>query len=59
MNASNRDKIMKQSCYFAKSCDGEFNKKHIGVKLFSLQPCVHEKMLKMLRENGTKIDSRR
>ena len=27
---------MKQSCYFAKVCDREFNKKHIGVNLFLL-----------------------
>ena len=38
-------KIMKQSCYFAKACDREFNKKHIGVNLFSLQLCLHEYML--------------
>ena len=34
---SYRDKIVKQSCYFAKLCDREFNIKHIGVNLFSLQ----------------------
>ena len=28
---------MKQSCYFAEVCDREFNNKHIGVNLFSLQ----------------------
>ena len=44
MNASYRDKIMKQSCYFVKICDGEFNTKHTGVNLFSLQLCLHEKM---------------
>ena len=31
-NASHRDK--KQSCYFAKVCECEFNKNHIGVNLF-------------------------
>ena len=40
INASYRDKIVKQSYYFAKLCDGEFNKKHIGVKLFSLKLCL-------------------
>ena len=30
---------MKQSCYFDKVYDGEFNKEHIGVNLFSLQLC--------------------
>ena len=25
------NKIVKLSCYFATVCDGEFNKKHIGV----------------------------
>ena len=35
-------KIVKLPCYFAKLCDGEFNKKHLGVNLFSLQHCVHE-----------------
>ena len=25
-NASYRDKLVKQSCYFAEVCDGEFNK---------------------------------
>ena len=43
---------MKQSCYFAKVCDGELNKKHIGVNLFSLQLCVHEKILS---EKGAKL----
>ena len=37
-----RDKIVKQSCYFAKICDGEFNKKCIGLNLFSLQLCLHK-----------------
>ena len=37
---------MKQSCYFAKLCDGEFNKKLIGVKL------------KTLCEKGTQFVSR-
>ena len=29
-----RNKIMKQSCYFAKVCDRELNKEHKGVNLF-------------------------
>ena len=49
---------MKQSCYFAKICDGEFNKKPIGVNLFSLQFCLHEKMLKIMCEKCTKFVSR-
>ena len=48
---------MKQSCYFVKLCDGEFNKKHIGVTLFSLQLCVRELILKMCGK-GTKYVSR-
>ena len=28
--SSYRDKIVKQSCFFAKLCDGGFNQKHIG-----------------------------
>ena len=47
---------MSQSCYFAKVCDGELKKKHIGVSLFSLQLC--EKMLKIVCEKGTKHVSR-
>ena len=46
---------MKQSCYFAKVCDREFNKKHIGVNLFSLQLCVHEYRLIILCEKYTKF----
>ena len=49
---------MKQSCYFAKVCDAKLNKKHIGVNLFSLQLCVFEKLLKILRKKGTKFVSR-
>ena len=41
--------------FFCKICDGEFNKKHIGVTLFSLQLCVHEYMLIILCEKGTKL----
>ena len=37
-----KGKMMKQSGLFAKVCDGEFNKKDIGVNLFSVQLCVHE-----------------
>ena len=44
---------MKQSCCFAKVYDREFNKKHIGVNLFSLQLRVHEKCLIILCEKGT------
>ena len=36
------DKIVQRSCYFAKVCDREFNKKHVGLNLFSLQLFVHE-----------------
>ena len=42
INISYRDKIVKQLGYFAKICDGELNKKHIGVNLFSLQPRVYK-----------------
>ena len=49
---------MKQSCYFAKVCDREFNKKHIGVNLFLLQFCVHEYRFTILCEKGTKFVSR-
>ena len=42
INASYRDNIVKHSCYFAIVCYGEFKKKHIGVRLFSLRLCVHE-----------------
>ena len=34
-------RIAKQSCYFAKICDREFNKKHKGVNLSLLQLCVY------------------
>ena len=37
--ASCRDRIVEQSCYFAILCDSEFNKKHMGFNLFSLQHC--------------------
>ena len=40
---------MKQSCYFAKVCDREFNIKLIGVNLFLLPPC------KVLCGKGTKF----
>ena len=43
---------MKHSCYFAKVCDGEINKKQIRVNLFSLQLCVHGYIL---CEKGTKL----
>ena len=46
---------MKRSCYCAEVCDGEFNKKHMGVTLFSVQFCVHEKMLNLLCDKGTKF----
>ena len=49
---------MQQSCYFAKVCHGEFNKKGIGVNLFSLQLCVDEKRLTILCEKGTEFVSR-
>ena len=58
INVSYRDKIVKQSCYFVKICEREFNKKHIGVNLFSLQLCVHEKRMTILCEKGTKFVSR-
>ena len=45
--------IRQQSCYFAKVCAREFNKKHIGVNLFSLQLCIHEKRLTVLSEKKT------
>ena len=48
---------MKQSCFFAKVCDREFNKKHIGVNLFSLQLCVHPYRLTILYEEDTNIVS--
>ena len=58
INASYRDKIVKQSCYFVKICDGEFNKKHTGINLFSLQFCLHEIFLNILHETSTKCVSR-
>ena len=36
------NKIVKKLCYFAKVCDGVFNKKHIGLNLLSLQLCLHK-----------------
>ena len=42
--------IRKQSCYFDKVCDREFNRKHIEVNLFSLQLFIHEKRLTVLSE---------
>ena len=51
-------KIVKQSCYFAKVCDREFNKKYIGVNLFSLQLWLHEYRLTILCEKCTKFVSR-
>ena len=42
ITASYRDKIVKQSCYFAQVCSWKFNKKHMGVTLFSLQLSVRE-----------------
>ena len=43
ITASYRDKIVKQSHYFTiLVCDRQFNKKHIGVTLFSLKLCVRE-----------------
>ena len=37
-----KDKIVKQSCCFAKICDNELSKKHTGVNLFLLHLCLHE-----------------
>ena len=48
---------MKQSCYFAKVCDREFNKKHIGVNVFSLQLCVHAYRLTISYEYDTNVVS--
>ena len=48
---------MKQSCYFAKVCNREFNKKHIGVNLFSSQLCLHEYMLTSFCDKGIKCVS--
>ena len=50
-----KNKIVKESCYFAKVCNREFNKKDIGVNLFSLQLCVHEYRFRILCEKGTKF----
>ena len=44
--------MVKQSCYFANVCDREFNKKHIGVNLFSLQLCLHEYTFTILCDKG-------
>ena len=49
---------MKQPCYLAKICDGEFNKTHIRVNLFSLQLCLQEEMLKIECEKDTPFVSR-
>ena len=46
--------IRKQSCYFDKVCDREFNRKHIEVNLFSLQLFIHEKRLTVLSEKKKK-----
>ena len=48
---------MKQSCYFAKVCDCEFNKKYICVNFFSLQLCLHEYMLTILCHKDIKCVS--
>ena len=56
-----RDKIVKQLSsimLFAKLCDGEFNKKHIGINILSLQLCVHEKMLTIACAKDTTFVSR-
>ena len=45
---------MKQSCYFAKVCDGDFKKNHIGVNIFLLQLCLYDEILKVLCEKCTK-----
>ena len=45
---------MTQLCYFAKVCDHELNKKHIG----ALQLCVHELGLTIFCEKCTKFVSR-
>ena len=44
---------MRQACYFAEVCDGEFNEKHIGITLFPLHICVREQMMKIICEKGT------
>ena len=49
---------MEKSCYFANICDAAFNKKHIGVNLFSSQLCVHEQMLNLFCEKGRKFVSK-
>ena len=37
------DKMMKQSCDFAKECDRAFKKKHIGVNLILLHfVCINK-----------------
>ena len=46
-------KKVKQSCYFAKVCDREFNKKQIGVDLFSLQLSLTEYRLTLLCRKDT------
>ena len=47
INVSYRHKIVKHSGYVAKVCDGDFNKKHVGIDLFSLQFCVYKLVLKI------------
>ena len=49
--------MVKQSCLFAKVCDGEFHQTLIRLNLFSLQLCVHDKVLKVLCEKGSKFVS--
>ena len=58
INASNRDKIVKQSCYFVKICDGEFNKNTQGSTFFHSNFVYMKKMLNILHENSAKCVSR-
>ena len=48
ITASYGDKIVKQSCYFAIICNGEINKKHMGVTLFH-----YSKFLEIMCEDET------
>ena len=43
---------------YCELCDGEFNKRHIGINILSLQLCVHEKMLTIVCAKDTTFVSR-
>ena len=46
---------MKQSCYLAKVCDGEFNKEHIGSLYFQFNCVYMNKCSKFYVKKCTKL----